>query len=116
MTDYRAHQLVLEPPQAKETAINLIRHRKRFAVEIDAWLAKDAICIAVGGELQERPETQDYAKNITLRTLDDACQFAANCIAEELCFDCRAVEFPDKRVEWNFTVERNKRIAERRYG
>lgn len=115
MVDYRHQQLVLEPPQAKETVINLVRHRKRFAVEIDAWLAKDAICIAVGGELVER-DTEDYAKNITLRTLDDACQFAANCIEEELCFDCRTVELPDKRIEWNFTVERNKRIAERRYG
>lgn len=116
MTDTRAHQLVLEPPQARDTVVNLIRHRRRFAVEIDAGLAKDAICIAVGGELAERPETEDYAKCITLRTLDDACQFAANCIREELCFDCKAIEFPDKRIEWSFTVERNKRIAERRHG
>ncbi len=107
------HQLVMEPPQAKETVTNLIRHRKRFAVEIDASLAKDAICVAVGGELAER-ETEDYARDMVLRTRDEASQFAMNCIDNELCFDCKAVEFPDKRVEYNFTIERNKRHAARR--
>lgn len=114
MTDYRAHQLTLEPPQACETAVRLLQLHRRFAVEMDASLAKDAICIAVGGELAARPDAYDYAQDITCRTLDDACQFAVNCIREELCFDARTLQLPNGKIEWNFKVERHKRFREAR--
>lgn len=114
MTDYRAQQLVLEPPQACETVVRLLKLRRRFAVEIDAALAKDAICIAVGGELVERTDAYDYAPDLTARTFDDAAQFAVNCIHEELCYDCRAIQLSGGTVEWQFKVERHKRYREAR--
>lgn len=110
---YGPKQLTLEPPQAQEVVVNLIRQRRRFAVELDAAIAKDVVCVAIGGQLGER-EHEEYARNIVLRTFDDAAQFAVNCIQEELCFDCKCTAYPDKRVEWAFTIERNKRHRARR--
>lgn len=116
MPDHRAHQYSVEPPQAKEMAVNLIRKQRKFAVEIDPTLRgmKDVVCIAIGAELEQRTATEEYAKGITCKTLDDACQFVVNCIDEELSFwvDPRIVH--GHPVEWVFTIERNKGHRERR--
>jgi hypothetical protein len=116
MTDYRAHQLVIEPDQAKEHVINLLRKRRKFVLEVDPTLPqmKDVVCIAIGGEFQERRATHDYLKEIAVQTLDDAIHFGLNCLRHEVSFAVAPMDYPGGRTEWKFTAERPRRHPERR--
>ena len=110
-----ARNYSVEPPQAEEMAVNLLKKRKRFAMTQaeTPGMMHDVVVITVGGSLVEREETEEYAKSITCETLDDACQFAVNCVRTKMSFAVHAQENPGHHPQWVFTVERNKGIRER---
>ena len=117
MTDTRAHQYNVEPDVARTMLINLIRHRKHFAVEMQDYLRgvqgtnlHDTICIAVGAALDKRNDTHLYAEDIVFRDRDNATWFALDCLDKRICFSVtHAIFSPQDAEEWRFVCEREKR-------
>lgn len=102
-------QLTMEPDRARVYALNLVRHRRKFALEVDPTLPgmKDVVCIAIDGEFQ-KDDKHDYV-DMHARSVDEACQFAYNCCNSEVSFAVNPMTYPDGRAEWMFTAVRRKR-------
>lgn len=104
----RAHFVQLEPPQAIDRVLVLLKYGHPFVVEIDPAKIKDMVILNHGAKWEER-DTADYiSKRAT--TYDDAAQYAVNLIAAELSFAVEPQQMPDPaQREWRFTVEMRKR-------
>ena len=117
MTDYNARQFNVEPPQAAEMIVNLIRLRKAFAMEAEDYRRgayghslHDTICIAVGAALDKRNATHLYAEDIVFPDRDNATWFALDCLDKRICFSVtHAIFRPQDAEEWRFVCEREKR-------
>lgn len=96
----------MEPDRAREVVVNLIRRQRKFVAEIDPAQVKDMVCVHLGAEFEKRPD-QDYV-DMTAVTLGDACQFAYNCVRDEMSFGCYTY-YRDNQPNWQFTAERPKR-------
>lgn len=103
----RPHQLPpMEPDHAREVVVNLIRRQTTFVCEIDPAKVKDMVCIALGAVWEKRPD-YDYV-DMTATALADACQFAHNCVRDEMSFGV-TVHVHHREPNWQFTAERPKR-------
>lgn len=104
----------VEPDVAREHVVNLLRRRVAFVVDQDPDVLKDVLVIGVGGALRERGDTHEYARELTCTSLDDACQFALNCIRDGFAYSVTPRGYPDGRTEWMFVAERRRDVRERR--
>ena len=117
MTDNRARQFNVEPPQAREMIVNLLGKRLPFAMEaadykrgVQGTNLHDTICIAVGAALDKRNATHLYAEDIVFRDRDNATWFALDCLDKRICFSVtHAIFRPLDTEEWRFICEREKR-------
>lgn len=98
--------IAVEPDQARDHVLNMIRQGVQFVCEIDPTLKgfKDCIVLSRSALLETEPQFTDLRQRAT--TLDDACHFALNCIRSELTFQCNPTTRPndDKASEWLFLV------------
>lgn len=116
-SDYRpARHYTVEPDRAKEMILNLLRKRRRFALTQQAEYGHmyDVVNITIGGSLVERRETEEYAHSMVCENLDEACQFAVNCLNNHLSFAVYVTQNPGHHEQWVFSAERNKAIRERK--
>ena len=97
--------LALEPDQARERCLNLIRHGEQFSVEIDPRLRgmKDVVCVYQSAVLEHRPGWTHLRTRATHK--DEACQYLYNLFASEISFQVNPEPQRDGRMEWLFLVE-----------
>lgn len=98
--------IAVEPHQAREHCINMIRRGVQFCVEIDPRVPgmKDTVILSRSAMLEERPgwtRLRELATNV-----DDACQFVVNLLRSELSFQVtpKPQEGTD-RLEFYFLIE-----------
>ncbi len=90
--------LALEPDQALERCLNLVRAGETFAVEIDPTLVKDLVVVSTGAVLQEE-EGFDYIRT-RATDMEGACQLVWNMIHQERTFSVQRETKGDGRHEW----------------
>lgn len=103
---HRANTLALEPDQARERGLKLLRYGHPFVMEIDPTLPgmKDVVAVSTGASWQER-EGYSYIRKRAL-AYDDAAQYLVNLIRAELSFSVTPEFQPNSEVrEWLFQVE-----------
>jgi hypothetical protein len=105
--------LTLEPDQAREYCVNLVRRFEQFAVEIAPRLRgmKDVVAVYRSGVLEAKPGWGHVAQLATDR--DTACQYVHNLIGAELSFQVNPqIQQGTNRREWRILVEsRDRREA-----
>ena len=98
--------LALEPDQARDQCINMVRRAVQFCVEIDPRLPgmKDVVIVSRSAMLENR-EGWTHLRQLAT-SIDDACQFVVNLLNNELTFQCNPKpQEGTGRMEWYFLVE-----------
>lgn len=98
--------VALEPDQAGDQCINMIRKGVQFCVEIDPRVRgmKDTVIVSRSAMLEER-EGWTHLRQLAT-SVDDACQFALNALRAELSFQCTPkAQQGTQRQEFYFLVE-----------
>lgn len=116
---FRSHpakHYTVDPGRAEEMVINLLRRRQKFALTQEAEYGSmyDVVNITLGDRLVEKGDVYEYAKSLVCETLDDAIQFALNCVRNKLSFSCFVTQNVGHHEQWSFTAERHRSIRERR--
>lgn len=80
--------IVVEPDQARDHVINMIRRGVQFCCEIDPNISgmKDCVVLSRSAVLESTPGWTPIRQLATC--MDDACHYALRCIREELTFQC----------------------------
>ena len=99
--------IAVEPDQARERVVNMLRHGVQFCVEIDPTMCgmKDVVVISRTAKVVEREGFTLLRQRAV--GLNEACHFAMNCIREELTYQCTPEMRPNDAdaVEYLFLVE-----------